>query len=54
MGLKDVTHIVFAAYVEKDTPVERNAVNVALLRNLLDAGEASAPDLRHVTRYQGG
>jgi hypothetical protein len=34
--LKEVTHIVFGAYVEKDTPGERSAVNVALLLNLLD------------------
>ena len=53
-GLHDVTHVVFAAYVEKDTPGERSAVNVALLRNLMDAVEAAAPNLRHVTMYQGG
>ena len=52
--LKDLTHVVFGAYVEKDTPAERSAVNVALLRNLLDAVEAASPGLRHVTLYQGG
>ena len=52
-GLKDVTHVVFAAYVEKDTPTERSAVNVALLRNLMDAVEAASPDLRHVTHVPG-
>ena len=49
-----MTHVVFGAYVEKDTPAERSAVNVALLRNLLDAVEASSPGLQHVTIYQGG
>ena len=49
-----MTHVVFGAYVEQDTPTERSRVNVALLRNLLDAVEASSPSLRHVTMYQGG
>ena len=53
-GLTDVTHIVFGAYVEKDTPAEKSEVNVALLRNLLDTAEKAAPNLRHVTLYQGG
>jgi nucleoside-diphosphate-sugar epimerase len=52
--LKDVTHIVFGAYLERDNPLERSEVNVALLRNLLDATERIAPGLRHVTLYQGG
>src|SRR5258708_2143725 len=52
--LKDVTHIVFGAYVEKDTPSERSLVNVSLLRNLLDVVEKNAPGLRHITLYQGG
>ena len=52
--LHDVTHIVFGAYAEKDTPAEKSEVNVALLRNLLDVVERHAPGLRHVTLYQGG
>jgi len=52
--LKDVTHVVFGAYVEKATAAERSSVNVALLRNLMDAVEDAAPNLRHVTIYQGG
>lgn len=52
--LKDVTHIIFGAYIEKQTPGERSAVNVALLRNLLSAAERSCPGLKHVTLYQGG
>jgi nucleoside-diphosphate-sugar epimerase len=52
--LKGVTHIVFAAYVEKDTPGERSLVNLSLLRNLLNVVDKSAPGLRHVTLYQGG
>jgi nucleoside-diphosphate-sugar epimerase len=53
-ALKDVTHVIFGAYVEKDPPTERSSVNVALLRNLMDAVEESAPNLQHVTIYQGG
>jgi len=52
-AITDVTHIVFGAYVEKRDPAERTAVNVALVKNLLDVVEASSPSLRHVTLYQG-
>jgi nucleoside-diphosphate-sugar epimerase len=52
--IRDVTHIVFAAYIEKQTAAEKSAFNVAILRNLLDAVEASSPALRHITFYQGG
>jgi nucleoside-diphosphate-sugar epimerase len=53
-ALKDMTHVIFGAYIEKASPKERSAVNVALLRNLMDAVETSSPNLRHVTLYQGG
>lgn len=53
-SLKDVTHVVFGAYVERETPAERSLANVALLRNLMDTIEETAPNLRHVTIYQGG
>src|ERR1035441_4114593 len=43
-GLKDVTHVVFGAYAEKDTPTERSAVNAALPPKLIEAGAAAAPD----------
>jgi nucleoside-diphosphate-sugar epimerase len=52
--LTDATHIIFGAYVEKDTPAERSEVNVAMLRNLLTVVERSAAGLKHVTLYQGG
>jgi nucleoside-diphosphate-sugar epimerase len=52
--LKDITHIIFGAYVEKETPGERSKINVSLLRNLLTVVENNAPGLRHVTLYQGG
>jgi nucleoside-diphosphate-sugar epimerase len=50
----DITHIVFGAYIEKATAAEKSDVNVAILRNLLDAVEATSPALRHITFYQGG
>ena len=52
--LPPVTHLVFAAYIEKPSAAERSEVNVALLRNLLDALEESSPGLQHITFYQGG
>jgi nucleoside-diphosphate-sugar epimerase len=53
-GVRDVTHIVFGAYIEKATAAEKSTVNVAILRNLLDVVEKTSPGLRHVTFYQGG
>ena len=56
-GLADidgVTHIVFGAYIEKASAAERSAVNVDILRNLLDVVEETSPELRHITFYQGG
>lgn len=53
-GIADVTHIVFGAYIEKQTASEKSAVNVAILRNLLDVVEETSPGLQHVTFYQGG
>jgi nucleoside-diphosphate-sugar epimerase len=52
--IEGVTHIVFSAYIEKPTAAEKSEVNVAMLRNLLDIVEASSPELRHITFYQGG
>jgi nucleoside-diphosphate-sugar epimerase len=53
-GVGDVTHIVFGAYIEKASAAEKSEVNVAIMRNLLDAVEATSPGLRHITFYQGG
>jgi nucleoside-diphosphate-sugar epimerase len=52
--VKDVTHIIFGAYIEKQSAAEKSEFNVAILRNLLDVVEASSPSLEHVTFYQGG
>jgi nucleoside-diphosphate-sugar epimerase len=53
-NLTGVTHMVFGAYLEKQTAAERSQVNTALLKNLLDVLQKSAPELEHVTIYQGG
>ena len=51
---RNITHIVFGAYIEKPTATEKSQVNVAILRNLLDVVEATSPLLKHITFYQGG
>ena len=40
--ISEITHIVFAAYVEKPNPAERSEANVAILKNLLDVDDPSA------------
>ncbi|HYZ83519.1 MAG TPA: SDR family oxidoreductase [Bryobacteraceae bacterium] len=52
--VKDVTHVVFGAYIEKPTAAEKSAVNLAILRNLLDAVETDSDRFEHITFYQGG
>lgn len=58
-GLSQVTHVLFAALYEKPDLVagwqdtEQMAVNLAMLKNLLDALEPAAPGLRHITLMQG-
>lgn len=53
-SLQGITHIVFGAYIEKQSATEKSAVNVAILRNLVDAVESGSPSLEHITFYQGG
>ncbi|WP_174247803.1 SDR family oxidoreductase [Acidisoma sp. S159] len=53
-NLTDITHVVFAPYIEKPTAAQRSSVNVALLENLLDVIEPASPSLRHIAFYQGG
>ena len=57
--LGDTTHLLYAALYEKPELVagwrdpEQMAVNEAMLRNLMDALQAGAKGLRHVTILQG-
>jgi nucleoside-diphosphate-sugar epimerase len=58
-ALARVTHLMFAALYEKPDLIAgwrdpgQMAVNLAMLRHLLDALEAAAPGLRHVSLMQG-
>ena len=52
-GLRDVTHVFFAAYLERPDPAEHVAVNTAMLVNLVDVMEQAAPGLRHVHLLEG-
>jgi nucleoside-diphosphate-sugar epimerase len=59
VGLDDVTHVLYAALYEKPDLIvgwqdqEQMRVNLAMLRNLLDALEPVAHGLRHITLLQG-
>jgi len=52
-GLSGVTHIFYAAYQDRPTWAELVEPNVAMLVNTVDAVEAAAPALRHVSLMQG-
>lgn len=51
--LNDVTHVFFSAYVQKTDPSEMVSANMALLRNLIDAIEPVAYDLKHINIMHG-
>lgn len=51
--LTDITHIFFGAYIEKQDAGEKSAVNVQLLKGLLDVLGGN-PALKHITIFQGG
>jgi nucleoside-diphosphate-sugar epimerase len=50
----DVTHLFFAAFRYDADPYKEIAVNMAILRNTLDALQAAGAKLRRVVNYQGG
>jgi len=52
--LDDVTHIAFAAYIEKVNLAEQVPPNLALITNLVRTLQEASPALRHVTLFQGG
>ncbi len=58
-GLTDVTHIAYAAVWEKPDVTrgwserEHVDVNLAMLKNLVEAVEPASPGLRHITLLQG-
>ncbi len=51
--LSDVTHVFYAAYQEQPSESGQVAVNGAMLRNLVQAIDAAAPDLVHINLMQG-
>lgn len=52
--LKGVTHIFYAAYVEKSNPFDAADTNLMLLENLISGIEQVATNFQHVTFIQGG
>lgn len=52
-GLRDVTHIFYAAYQDRPTWAELVPPNLAMLTNVVDAIEPAAKELRHVSLMQG-
>jgi nucleoside-diphosphate-sugar epimerase len=52
-GLKDVTHIFYAAYQDRPSWSELVGPNLAMLVNVVEATEAVATNLQHVSLMQG-
>jgi nucleoside-diphosphate-sugar epimerase len=52
-ALSGVTHVFYAAYQDRPTWAELVPPNLAMLTNLVDAVEAAAPGLEHVSLMQG-
>ncbi|RSM48309.1 NAD-dependent dehydratase [Amycolatopsis balhimycina DSM 5908] len=52
-SLAGATHVFYAAYQDKPTWAELVPPNLAMLTNLVDAVEAAAPGLEHVSLMQG-
>ncbi|MEV5538664.1 SDR family oxidoreductase [Saccharopolyspora shandongensis] len=51
--LTGVTHLFYAAYQDRPTWAELVPPNMAMLTNVVDAVEAAAPGLRHISLMQG-
>jgi len=52
-GLHDVTHVFYAAYLDRPDAAELARVNTAMLQNLVEAVDAAAPGLQHVHLVEG-
>lgn len=52
-GARDTTHVFYAALAPRPDLAEEEAVNVAMLRNLLDGLQAAGAPLQRVVLYQG-
>lgn len=51
--LTEVTHVFYAAYADRPSWAELVPPNLAMLRNLVDAVEPAAADLKHISLMQG-
>jgi nucleoside-diphosphate-sugar epimerase len=51
--LSGVTHVFFAAYLERPTAAEEVAPNLAMLRNVVETIERIAPGLEHINLMHG-
>jgi len=52
--IREITHLFFGAYIDRQDAAEKSAVNVHLLQGLLDYLGKNVPTLRHVAIFQGG
>jgi len=52
-GLRDVSHVFFAAYLELQDPQKHVEVNTGMLVNLVESIEAVSPALEHVNLVEG-
>ena len=48
-----ITHVFYAAYIERPSPAETVAPNIAMLANVMDAIEPVSPQLTHVNLMHG-
>ncbi|RWR34633.1 SDR family oxidoreductase [Sinirhodobacter populi] len=53
-GLTDITHIFYAAYQPHADAVRQVALNLAMLKNTVEATDAASTALRRVILYEGG
>jgi hypothetical protein len=52
-SLSSISHIFFAAYLERSDPVELVTANTSMLVNLVEVIEARSPALEHIQLTQG-
>ena len=52
-SMRDVTHVFYAAYLERSDPLEHVALNSAMLVNLVESVQAASPALEHVNLVEG-
>jgi nucleoside-diphosphate-sugar epimerase len=53
-ALQEVTHVFYAAYIERKTLADQTSTNLLLLQNLVLGLEKIAPTFQHLTFIQGG